>query len=51
MWYILQHSKQIPKLIIIGSATHTIKNYNGSEAGIEEYRQNLTLISNVSSYW
>ncbi|RXG68567.1 CAS1 domain-containing protein 1 [Armadillidium vulgare] len=42
--------KQIPKLIVMGSATHSIKSFNGSNQGFLEYKQNLTRFSSTLNY-
>lgn len=46
--YYLQRSKSLPKLIVMGSATHAIKASNGSATALEEYKRNLTSLSTVS---
>lgn len=46
--YCLQRSKNLPKLIVMGSATHAIKTSNGSATALEEYKRNLTSLSTVS---
>ncbi|KAK8724760.1 hypothetical protein OTU49_010911, partial [Cherax quadricarinatus] len=43
----LKRRKSLPKLIVMGSATHAIKNSNGSALALEEYKKNLTLLSSV----
>ncbi|CAL4067516.1 unnamed protein product, partial [Meganyctiphanes norvegica] len=40
-------SKNVPKLIVLGSATHAIKNFNGSALALEEYKKNLTSLSSA----
>ena len=40
--------RSLPKLIVVGSGTHAIKNFNGSMVGFEEFKTNLTLLSSVS---
>ncbi|XP_064107706.1 N-acetylneuraminate 9-O-acetyltransferase-like isoform X1 [Macrobrachium nipponense] len=42
-----KRSKVLPKLIVIGSATHTIKISNGSSLALEEYKKNLTHIASA----
>nr|XP_027211250.1 N-acetylneuraminate 9-O-acetyltransferase-like [Penaeus vannamei] len=41
----LKRSKSLPKLIVMGSATHAIKASNGSATALEEYKRNLTSLS------
>ncbi|XP_045612302.2 N-acetylneuraminate (7)9-O-acetyltransferase [Procambarus clarkii] len=43
----LKRKKSLPKLIVMGSATHSIKIFNGSALALEEYKKNLTILSSA----
>ncbi|XP_071552262.1 N-acetylneuraminate (7)9-O-acetyltransferase [Panulirus ornatus] len=44
---LLKRKRVLPKLIVMGSGTHSIKNSNGSVQALEEYKKNLTTLSNA----
>ncbi|KAK8395993.1 hypothetical protein O3P69_005223 [Scylla paramamosain] len=43
----LKRKSPLPKLIVMGSATHSIKNHNGSAAALDAYKKNITAISSA----
>ena len=46
---VVDMTRQHPSIVVIGSATHTIKKSNNSIEALEEYTRNLTILLPVSS--